>query len=67
MTYKKTLTSLAIVVIAALMASASVVVALTIITEGAGISHATALKAAKECPNLPHPPPKCGPPLKPAA
>jgi hypothetical protein len=40
MTYKKTSTTLAIAVIAALIVSASVVIALTMITEGVGISHA---------------------------
>ena len=42
MSYKKTSTILAIAVIAAVMVSASVVVALTLITEGVGISHAGA-------------------------
>jgi hypothetical protein len=43
MTYKKTSTTLAIAVIATLMVSASVVVALTIVTHGVGISHVDAI------------------------
>ncbi|HYT02947.1 MAG TPA: hypothetical protein VEL70_08545 [Candidatus Acidoferrum sp.] len=42
MSYKKTSTTLAIAVIAALIVSASVVIALTTITEGVGISAANA-------------------------
>jgi hypothetical protein len=63
MTYKKTFALLAIVVIAALTAGASVVVALTIITEGAGISDVAALKAQKVCHDGKIGTP-CGPPLK---
>lgn len=42
MTYKKTTSTLAIAVIGALMVSASVVIALAMITEGVGPSHAGA-------------------------
>jgi hypothetical protein len=42
MTYNKTTTMLTIVVIAALMVGASVVVALTMISEGGGIQQANA-------------------------
>lgn len=60
MTYKKTSTTFAIAVIAALMVSASVVVALTIITEGVGISHAgAALKRVHLCHNNPQQSPPC--------
>jgi hypothetical protein len=65
MTYKKTSTTLAIAVIAALMVSASVVVALTIITEGVGISHAGAKpQRAHICHNTGLPGPPCKPPLR---
>lgn len=60
MTYKKTSTSLAIAVIATLMVSASVVVALTIITQGVGISHVdAALKRVHICHNNPQQSPPC--------
>lgn len=50
MSYKKTSTTLAIAVIAAVMVSASVVIALTMITEGVGISHAgAAVRAVHTC------------------
>jgi hypothetical protein len=63
MTYKKTSTTLAIAVIAALMVSASVVIALTMITEGVGISHAGA-KAVRlhVCHNNPLQQPPCNVP-----
>lgn len=68
MSYKKTSTTLAIAVITALMISASVVIALTMITEGVGISAANAqVKRAHICP--PQSPKAgsaipCGPPLR---
>ena len=65
MTYKKTSTTLAIAVIAALMVSASVVVALTIITEGVGISHVDAKpQRVHICHNNPDQSPPCKPPLR---
>jgi hypothetical protein len=68
MTYKKTSTILALAVIATFMVSASVVIALTMITEGVGISAANAqVKRAHICP--PQSPKAglaipCGPPLR---
>jgi hypothetical protein len=60
MTYKKTSTTLAIAVIATLMVSASVVVALTIVTQGVGISHVdAALKRVHFCHNNPQQSPPC--------
>jgi hypothetical protein len=47
MTYKTTTTTLAIVAITALLATASIVIALSVITEGTGISHANAAVAKK--------------------
>jgi hypothetical protein len=67
MTYKKTSTTLAIVMIAALMVSASVVIALTITTGGVGISAANAqvkLKHVPQCPNYNTVLQKCEPPIK---
>jgi hypothetical protein len=47
MTYNKKTTMLTIVVIAALMVGASVAVALTMISQGAGIQQANAAKGVK--------------------
>jgi hypothetical protein len=65
MTYKKITTTLAIVVIAALMVSASVVIALTITTGGVGISLAGAQGKLHSCPHATAPGAVgCGPPVK---
>jgi len=68
MSYKKTSTTLAIAVFAALMVSASVVIALTMITEGVGMSAANAQVKFKhvcppQSPKAGQPTP-CGPPLR---
>ena len=62
MSYKKTSKTLAIAVIAALIVSASVVIALTMTTEGVGISQAGAkVLRVHVCHNNPLQQPPCNP------